>query len=204
MPRQFGSPPKEPSADAVLADANRLRVRLGAGDKQRLDAHLEHIRSLQRRIDAESPECVIPQRPGNSGDLKEKTRIMAELLAVGLNCGLTRSFSFMLTSPASTHVFSNLGVPDGMHKTCHDGHWDRVRRITEYQMDVFATPDAPKRRTLPAAHCLSEAACTAPRNTVKGGGTAQRAPCDYRWLCRWSCEYRASFVSLEAIWHELT
>ncbi|MEL6180557.1 MAG: DUF1552 domain-containing protein, partial [Myxococcota bacterium] len=53
-------------------------------------------------------------------------------------CGLTRVFSFMLTSPASTHVFSNLGVPDGMHKTCHDGHWERVRDITRYQMEAFA------------------------------------------------------------------
>ena len=72
--RLFSMPPDNSEArrrsrvlDAVLADANRLRVRLGAGDKQRLDAHLEHIRSLQRRIDAESPECVIPQRPGNAG-----------------------------------------------------------------------------------------------------------------------------------------
>ena len=33
--------------------------------------------------------------------------------------------------------FSNLGVPDGMHKTCHDGEWARVRDITLYQMQAF-------------------------------------------------------------------
>ena len=64
----------------------------------------------------------------------ERTQIMAELLAVALRCNLTRVFTFMLTSPATTHVFSDLGVPDGMHKTCHDGHWERVRAITESQM----------------------------------------------------------------------
>ena len=42
-------------------------------------------------------------------------------------------FSFMLTSLASTHLVGNLSVPDGMHKTCHDGHWERVRDITRYQ-----------------------------------------------------------------------
>ena len=44
----------------------------------------------------------------------------------------------MLTSPASTHIFSNLDVPDGMHKICHDGFWQEVRDITEYQMQAFA------------------------------------------------------------------
>ena len=57
---------------------------------------------------------------------------------MALGCGITRVFSFMLTSPATTHVFSNLGVPDGMHKTCHDGFWDRINAITAYQMQCFA------------------------------------------------------------------
>ena len=63
---------------------------------------------------------------------------MADLLALAIDCDLTRVFSFMLTSPASTHIFSNLGVPDGMHKICHDGFWQEVRDITEYQMQAFA------------------------------------------------------------------
>ena len=25
-----------------------------------------------------------------------------------------------------------------MHKTCHDGHWNRVRNITLYQMEAYA------------------------------------------------------------------
>ncbi len=124
--------------DAVLADANELSARLGAADKIRIEAHLDHIAEIQRRLDLSVAVCEnAPTPPGTSDDLIARTQIMAELLAVGLSCGLTRVFSFMLTSPATTHVFSNLGVPDGMHKTCHDGHWDRVRAITDYQMQAF-------------------------------------------------------------------
>jgi len=47
-------------------------------------------------------------------------------------------FSFMLTAPATTHVFSNLGSPNDMHATCHNGEWENVRKITEYQMQAFA------------------------------------------------------------------
>jgi hypothetical protein len=125
--------------DAVIGDANELRARLGAADKQRIEAHLEHLSEIQRRLDLSVAACEqIPAPPGTSTDLIAKTQIMAQLLALGLSCGLTRVFSFMLTSPATTHVFSNLAVPDGMHKTCHDGHWDRVRAITLYQMQAFA------------------------------------------------------------------
>ena len=107
--------------DAVLADANSLRGRLGAYDRGRLDAHLAHVSALQQRIQSAVPVCQVPGRPGDSGDLLQKTRIMSELLALSVSCGLTRVFSCMLTSPATTHVFSNLGVPEEMHKTCHDG-----------------------------------------------------------------------------------
>lgn len=124
--------------DAVLADAARLRIRLGTRDRQRVDAHLDHLRALQLRIDSSAPVCQVPGRPGDGGDLHQRTRTMAELLAVAVGCGLTRTFSFMLTSPATTHVFDNLGVPDGMHKVCHDGEWEHVRAITLHQMEAFA------------------------------------------------------------------
>ncbi|CAN0021318.1 unnamed protein product [Laminaria digitata] len=124
--------------DAVLEDARGLEQNLGARDKQRLREHLEHVRAIERRFEASAVQCTSPDRPVNRDDLIEKTRLQGQLLAAAINCELTRVFSFMLTSPASTHVFGNLGVPDGMHKTCHDGHWQRVYDITRYQMQAFA------------------------------------------------------------------
>lgn len=125
--------------DAVLDDAESLRGRLGGTDRQRLEAHLDHLREVQRRLDLTSGTCdTVPDAPGDSADLIARTDIMATLLASALTCGLTRVFSFMLSSPATTHVFSNLGVPNGMHQVCHDGQWEHVRSITEYQMLAFA------------------------------------------------------------------
>lgn len=125
--------------DAVLDDAKSLQGRLGGTDKQRLEAHLANLREVQRRLDLSSGTCeMVPMPPGDSGDLIERTAIHSQILAVALQCGLTRVFSFMLSSPATTHVFGNLGVPNGMHQVCHDGQWDQVRAITEYQMLAFA------------------------------------------------------------------
>lgn len=124
--------------DAVMGDAGDLAQRLGAADKMRLEAHLDHLAEIQRRLELSALPCEAPTPPGATSDLHAKTTIMAQLLAIGLGCGLTRVFSFMLTSPATTHVFSNLGVPDGMHKTCHDGLWTQVRDITTYHMQAFS------------------------------------------------------------------
>lgn len=124
--------------DAVLEDAGSLRAKLGATDRGRLDAHLEHVRTLQRRIEVAAPHCEVPGRPGDGGSLLERSRTMGDLLALSVACGLTRVFSMMLTSPATTHVFDHLGVPEDMHKICHDGRWEWVRDITRHQMDCFA------------------------------------------------------------------
>jgi len=125
--------------DAIHDDAKSLRQRIGTDDRQRLDGHLEHLREIQRRLELTSGTCdMAPAIPADSGDLLVKTATVAELLAVALHCDLTRVFSFMLTSPATTHAFANLGVPNGMHKICHDGGWESVRKITYYQMQAFA------------------------------------------------------------------
>lgn len=124
--------------DAVLDDANALRAKLGPRDQIRLDDHLDHINEVQRRLELSGVICEPGAQPAEPEDLMEKTQVMGELLAMALGCGITRAFSFMLTSPATTHIFSNLGVPDGMHKTCHDGYWDRVNAITTYQMQCFS------------------------------------------------------------------
>jgi hypothetical protein len=124
--------------DAVLEDAKSLRNRLGPRDKLRLEAHLSHLDEVQRRLELAGASCDTPTPPGATEDLHAKTAIMSDLLAIALACDLTNVFSFQLTAPATDHVFSNLGVPDSLHATCHNGHWERVRAVMEYQMQAFA------------------------------------------------------------------
>ena len=124
--------------DVVMDDAAKLRNLVGASDKQRIDEHLAHLEEVQRRLELASAPCDEPTPPADSDDLELKMEAMGELLALALDCNLTRVFTVMLTSPATTHVFSNLGVVDGMHKTVHDGLWQQTYDITHYHMQVFA------------------------------------------------------------------
>jgi hypothetical protein len=146
--------------DAVLDDSKQLKGRLSANDRARLDAHLEHLFEIQRRLRSTSAACMTPDRPTPETDLHKKTTEMADLLAVALTCGLTRVFSFMLTSPASTHHFSNLGVADDHHTTCHNGVWEAVRSVTRYQMEAFSRVlDSLLSTRLPTGRSVFDNAC---------------------------------------------
>ena len=124
--------------DAVREDGKDLRKRLGAADQSRLDEHLEHIDAIQKRLQISGVACEAPEVPANSADITAKTDAMAELLAKALACNLSRVFSFMLTSPASTHTFPELGSPNDLHSTCHAGDWQAVRNVMQKQMEAFA------------------------------------------------------------------
>lgn len=125
--------------DSVMDDYHSLRARLGTGDQARIDAHLDHLSEIQRRLELSTTTCASPGAPPSpSTDLLQQTQTMARLLALGLQCGITRVFSFMLTSPATTHVFGNIPmVVNDMHTVCHAGQWEAVRGITDYQMQAF-------------------------------------------------------------------
>ncbi len=140
--------------DAVGEDARALRARLGAGDRARLDAHLEHIGDIQRNLRASAPVCAAPSRPSRPGGfdgtpgnelLLDKLDAMTRLLAVALQCDLTRVFSMMFTGPGSQTVFRPVGAPTGLHQLCHENNWSMARASTIYTMqclqrvlDIFA------------------------------------------------------------------
>ena len=96
--------------EAIHDDAKDLRTHLGAVDRQRVDEHLDHLREIQRRLELTSGTCEMePEIPGESGDLLQKTAIVAELIAVALHCDLTRVFSCMLTSAGDDPLICQSG-----------------------------------------------------------------------------------------------
>jgi hypothetical protein len=140
--------------DAVLDDARRLQARLGAADRQRLEAHLQHVSEIQRRL-AAGATCEAPDRPSDGGGFIARTRVMGDLLALAVSCGQTSVACVQLTTPATTHVFSNVGAGQELHKTLHDGLWEQTRAVTRHQMEAFASfLDAFAAVTLPAGGTL--------------------------------------------------
>jgi hypothetical protein len=137
------TPPDDPTAglraralDAVLEDAQRLKKRVGAADRLRLDAHLESVNQLQNKILALPPSCTLPENPDveiwlpdGSEPLDEINEVMSHLVAMALSCDLTRVVSYMFTGPSGGQQFTELtpdkfpdhpGEPDLSHADHHN------------------------------------------------------------------------------------
>jgi hypothetical protein len=130
----------------VLASYTQLQPRLGKADRQRLDQHMDSVRDLERRVNANSTPpsapavsaCRLPTRPGADpaeamGYANEDQRAanMADLVHMAFACDLTRVVSLQLTSSMSGIVLPNsLGItyrnwdgsslpPPPMHEATH-------------------------------------------------------------------------------------
>lgn len=107
--------------DAVMGDAEALRDRLGTGDRMRVEAHLDALRALEVRVEAEPPTCAVPTAPVDPADerLMDRMVAFADVLAMALVCDLTRVFSIRFTQSVGDTVFTDVGAAEGHHTLSH-------------------------------------------------------------------------------------
>lgn len=134
--------------DSVKEDANRLRGRLGAIDKQRLDAHLTGIGELERKIAQLPPACSAPGLPTETNaDIAGRepiiavTDVMSDLLVQALKCDISRVFSVLFIGGAAETSYTDIGQNFGHHLNTHDegGEQPNVNAGVVYAMQRFAT-----------------------------------------------------------------
>ncbi len=129
--------------DLIDKRAGRLLTRLGAADKQRLQAHLDEIRDLERRIAAIPPvpsaTCVKPGDPGadpalggNQGTTfdqnlgysgeEQRAKVFCDLIHMAIVCDLTRVASLQFTMAQShLNMFAMTGQASDLHEIGHHG-----------------------------------------------------------------------------------
>jgi hypothetical protein len=141
--------------DAVLEDCKRLKPSLGAADAQRLDSHMEGIRTLELSIPAVSggpdgttggtgnatvsPACKIDAPPATLADMTAKSHAMNQLIVAALSCNLTRVFTHLWSGPRSDSQYPTLNyTTTGHHKFTHDSDGAEPRAIERYIMSQYA------------------------------------------------------------------
>jgi hypothetical protein len=118
--------------DAVSEQTQRLRSRVGAADRARLDQHFEGIRELEgqlARLEEDPPmldACGRPETvpemdyPDLDGrpQLQLKNRVICDLLVMALACDQTRVFYDAFSQPVNNMLFLDLAT--GHHQLTHD------------------------------------------------------------------------------------
>lgn len=125
--------------DAVRADADRLRGKLGTRDNQRMDAHFQGLSELEQKISAMPPTCDLPAEPThtnsesvNNEQLILTNQLMAQMIAYAFTCDITRVASNLFLPLAGEAVMAeseNGGDGTTHHVLSHQGGEDYHRGI---------------------------------------------------------------------------
>src|SRR4051812_2818969 len=125
--------------DILKGDLAKLRTRVGAADYQKIDAHLEGVLAMERRLAATttttppSSGCTLGMAPAkvssNNAAFPAQVTSMMDIVAHAFACDVTRVMTLQLSYAFSHVVHTWLGHTSGHHDMSHDG----TDRRTELQ-----------------------------------------------------------------------
>lgn len=133
--------------DFVGEDARRLRDRLGATDKRKLDEYLTGVREIERRLaQSDQTPVTLPDgatRPsGIPTHYPEHVRLMCDMIALAFQADLTRVVTFVLANEGSNRSYGWLDVNDGHHELSHHGRdaekQSKIAKINTFHIEHFA------------------------------------------------------------------
>lgn len=141
---------KQAELDLLMADVEKLRTQVGAEEYPKIEAHLEGLRAIERRLNGptttvgctkptEAPEESIV-RYENSATFPRDATAMMDLAVHALSCDLTRVASVQLSRGFSNIVHDWVGVTQGHHTVSHlDGdHTAELAAIDKWYATQFA------------------------------------------------------------------
>jgi hypothetical protein len=134
--------------DYVSASLARLRMRLGSGDKRKLEEYLEAVRDIERRIQRTEEQNVAIQLPhierpsAIPDDYEQYSKLMIDMQVVAWQTDMTRVASFMLGRDGSNRAYREIGISDGHHSISHHQNdperVEKLIKIDELHVAMFA------------------------------------------------------------------
>ena len=132
--------------DAVTGKIGGLKKTLPAGDKLRMDAYLENVREVERRLQiatqstSAAPEMDMPFAPPHSIDAHIK--LMWDLQVLAFQADITRVSALLFCRDESGTSYPESGVTTANHSSSHHGEDPKRRedwaKINRYHMQTFA------------------------------------------------------------------
>ena len=152
MPTDVSNKLRRSVLDAVLEDAKRLQMTVGAADSKRIDSHMESIRSLEARIpttasttNTTSGTCMtVPTSPTAGAANLDLTKVTAtstamnQLIAAALACNLTRVYSHLWSGARDDNHYPIVNQDTEHHTLTHDGKVAQATSVQEYIMGQYA------------------------------------------------------------------
>ena len=133
--------------DWIPNEVARLKGTLGLSDRSRLDAYLENIREIERRIEKveernQSGELrELPNAPrGVPDSYGDHVEIMFDLMTLAFMADMTRVVSLKMSRDVSGRSFPESGVYEGFHNASHHRNQEpnvvKLSKINRYHVSL--------------------------------------------------------------------
>jgi hypothetical protein len=133
--------------DFVREDASRLKRKLGATDRRKLDEYLTGVREIEQRIErseqSKAAEVKGYRKPtGIPPEYAAHIRILCDLIVLAFRTDMTRVATFMLANEGSNRSYRFIGVPEGHHNLSHHGgdrkKQEKIAKINRFHISHYA------------------------------------------------------------------
>ena len=133
--------------DRVTGQAQGLQQKLGGQDRIAVDAYLDSVREIERRLqlsaEKDSSGLEIPEAPiGVPNDIDTHFKMMFDLMALAFQADVTRVITFSMDREASMRTYNNLSINEAFHPLSHHSNdpakQDRLAVIQNYHTKMFA------------------------------------------------------------------
>jgi len=134
--------------DSFGDDITRLKQRIGAPDRARVDQYLDSVREIERQIqraEAATNDNLMPDvdRPvGVPAVFADHAKLMFDLQVLAFQADITRIITFQLTRELSNRTYAEIGVADPHHPTSHHGNDPekvaKIAKINTFHVSLFA------------------------------------------------------------------
>jgi hypothetical protein len=120
--------------DAVLQDASQFKRDIGPSDRNRLDAYMEDVREIERRLEiakkasAAAPTMDVPYGVPTSFD--EHIKLQFDLQVLAFQADITRVSTVLYARDLTARVYPESGTTTGFHAGSH--HAENPERIKDY------------------------------------------------------------------------
>jgi hypothetical protein len=123
--------------DWIAGQVSDVRKELGSSDRNRLDKYLDHVREIERRIQAIEARNTsgeareLPGAPAGVPDsFSEHMHLLFDLQVLALEADMTRIITFKTGRDSQNRVFPDSGSDQPFHPASH--HGNREDRILEF------------------------------------------------------------------------
>jgi hypothetical protein len=139
---------RESLLDSFTGSIAKIKQRVGASDRVRLDQYLESVRQVEQEIERAEKATADDRMPdverpiGVPPVFADHAKIMYDLQILAFQADITRVVTFQFTREHNNRTYPEIGVPDPHHPTSHHGNDPekiaKIAKINTFHVSLFS------------------------------------------------------------------